>query len=78
MTGTPNSSAKVFKLLDISEDAFAGDGNDEWQNCNDVISRQVKYIREKKCAGFALYSSSYINFSETFLADELNNLKNVL
>ena len=60
------------------EDAFAGSGKDEWQTQDDVISRQVEYLREKKCKGFALYSSSYINFSETFVAEELNNLKNML
>ncbi len=60
------------------EDTFAGSGKDEWQKNNDILSRQVKYLRENNCAGFALYSSSYINFSETFVADELNNLKSVL
>ena len=60
------------------EDTFAGNGKYEWHRNSDVISRQVKYLKEKNCRGFALYSSSYINFSETFLADELNNLKNVL
>ena len=60
------------------EDAFAGSGKDEWQKNNDILLRQVKHLRERNCCGFALYSSSYINFSETFIADELNNLKSVL
>lgn len=60
------------------EDAFAGKGKSEWQEKDNIISRQVKLIKEKQCQGFALYSSSYINFSETFTAKELNNLKSVL
>lgn len=60
------------------EDTFAGEGKAEWQKNSDIISRQVKTLRDKGCHGFALYSSSYINFSQTFTAKELNNLKNVL
>ena len=60
------------------EDAFAGKGKNEWQNNNDIISRQVKLIKEKNCKGFALYSSTYINFSEKFTAQELKNLQSVL
>ncbi len=60
------------------EDKFAGKGKSEWQENRDIISRQVKLIKDKDCQGFALYSSSYINFSETFIKKELNNLKNVL
>ena len=60
------------------EDDFAGQGKYEWQNADDIISRQVEVLKDKGCQGFALYSSSYINFSQTFTAKELNNLKNVL
>lgn len=60
------------------EDEFAGTGKDEWQENSNVILRQVKIIKEKRCQGFALYSASYINFSETFTKKELNNLKSVL
>ena len=60
------------------EDEFAGKGKSEWQENSDIISRQVKLIKEKECQGFALYSSTYINFSEIFTKKELNNLKSVL
>ena len=60
------------------EDIFAGDGKGEWQENSDIISRQVRLIKDKELQGFALYSSSYINFSETFTAEELNNLKSVI
>lgn len=48
------------------EDEFAGNGKDEWLKRDDIISRQIALIKDKLCQGFALYSSSYINFSETF------------
>ncbi len=60
------------------KDEFAGKGKYEWQENTDIILRQVQLIKEKQCQGFALYSSSYINFSETFTKKELNNLKSVL
>ena len=60
------------------EDMFAGDGKDEWLINSDIIKRQVECLRDKGCQGFSLYSSSYINFSETFTGNELNNLKSVL
>lgn len=60
------------------EDEFAGKGKSEWQENSDIISRQVKLLKEKGCKGFAVYSSTYINFSETFTKKELNNLKSVL
>ena len=60
------------------EDAFAGAGKDEWLKNDDVIYRQAKMIQESGCKGFALYSSSYINFSEKFTAEQLKNLQNML
>lgn len=60
------------------EDIFAGSGKIEWQKNSDIISRQVNLIKDKALRGFALYSASYINFSETFTSEELNNLKSVL
>lgn len=61
-----------------TEDTFALSGKDEWTENTDIISRQVQLIKEKNCYGFALYSGSYINFSEKILSEELNNLKSVL
>lgn len=60
------------------EDVFAGDGKNEWKDNGDIISRQVKLINENNCKDFALYSSSYINFSEKFTAQELKNLQSVI
>ncbi len=60
-------------------DEFAGDsGEDEWQENSDILKRQIELIKKGGCGGFALYSASYINFSETFLSEELNNIKSVI
>lgn len=59
-------------------DPFAGKGEREWQENSDIISRQAACVLAKPCGGFALYSASYINFSKTFLLQELNRLKTVL
>ena len=60
-------------------DDFAGEtGKDEWINYNDVIKRQVICLEDADCSGFSLYSSSYVNFNETFLGAQLNELKSVL
>ena len=79
---TDNEKVTVIPGLALykcgKKDDFAGTGKDEWEKHSDIISRQVKYLRDKNCKGFALYSSSYINFYEKFIADELNNLKSVL
>lgn len=61
------------------QDNFAGEkGKDEWINNSDIIKRQVKSAKEMVYDGFSLYSSSYVNFNETFLSEELNELKSVL
>jgi hypothetical protein len=31
------------------EDAFAGEGKAEWQKNSDIISRQVKYLKDREC-----------------------------
>lgn len=60
------------------EDTYALSGKDEWINGKDIIARQVKLLKEKKCYGYALYSGTYINFNEKNFAEELNNLKSMV
>ena len=61
------------------EDIYAGEtGRDEWQKSSDIISRQVQCLKSQGISSFGLYSASYINFSKTFLSEELNNLKSVI
>lgn len=43
------------------EDAYAGSGAQEWQNNSDIISRQIRCIREnEKMTGYVYYSASYL------------------
>ena len=60
------------------EDTYALSGKDEWVKSSDIISRQVRLIKEKGCYGYALYSGSYIDFDEKTFAEELNNLKSMV
>lgn len=60
------------------KDLNAGTGQNEWLNNSDVIKRQIEHALSSDCDGFALYSASYINFYETFSADESNNIKSVI
>lgn len=61
-----------------SEDKYAGAGTDEWLESSDIIKRQVELIKTEGLDGFALYSGTYVNFYETFLKKELDNLISVL
>lgn len=60
------------------EDVYAGKGSKEWTEHSDIISRQVRYVREKNLDGYSLYSASFVNFSESFLSKELDMLKSVI
>ncbi|MBR6567041.1 MAG: family 10 glycosylhydrolase [Clostridia bacterium] len=60
------------------EDTYALSGKDEWIKNSDIIARQVKLLKEKKCCGYALYSGTYIDFNEKSFAEELNNLKTMV
>lgn len=80
-----NSSKKVRLIPALAlykvgkEDAYAGKtGKNEWKQNNDILKRQVRLLNERGIYSFGLYSASYINFSETFLSEELNNLKSMV
>ncbi len=60
------------------EDTYALSGKNEWIDGSDIIARQVKLLRDKKCYGYALYSGTYIDFNEKSFAEELNNLKTMV
>ncbi len=60
------------------EDVYALSGKDEWVNNHNIIARQVQLLKDKNCYGYALYSGTYIDFSEKILAEELNNLKTMV
>lgn len=80
---TENSDVKLVIGLALYKcgetDEFAGEsGKNEWCENSDVLSRQAEYIKRKKLCGYSLYSASFINFSESFCAEELHNLKSVI
>ncbi len=80
---TDRSKVKLVPALALyksgKEDIYAGEsGKNEWCENSDILKRQVESLRERKINSFGIYSASYINFSETFLSEELNNLKSML
>ncbi len=80
---TDSEKVKLVPALALykagKEDIYAGEkGKNEWLENTDILKRQVQEIYARNINSFALYSGSYINFSKTFLKDELNNLKSVL
>ena len=79
---TLNSSERLVIGLALYKcgetDKYAGDGKNEWKENSDIIKRQVEHIKDRNIHGFSLYSSSFINFSESFLSKEANNLKSVI
>lgn len=47
-----------------------------WSKSNTILKRQVQYLRQKKCNGFALFS--YQDLNRSTAAKELRNLRSVL
>jgi uncharacterized lipoprotein YddW (UPF0748 family) len=62
------------------EEQWSGDGKDEWQTSGTLLSRQVQSIQAAGCAGFSLYSYSFL-FDEGQMAgiavDEVEALTGV-
>lgn len=61
-----------------SQDDYAGKGKNEWKQSNDIIKRQVEYLREKNCNGFVLFSYHYVFVDNNLINSEMQNLKTVL
>lgn len=61
-----------------TEDSFAGDGKNEWQQSTDIISRQVQYLRETGGDGFVIFSTQYLTDGSDTVERELENLKQYL
>lgn len=73
------SNAKIFYGLALYKcgdiDEYAGNGKCEWQNYNDVISRQIAYLKElPHYNGIALYSYQHILSKDI----EVQSLKKLL
>ncbi len=76
-----SSSVKLVIGLAIYKsnqtDEYAGSGKDEWKNSDDIIKREVEYLRQKNCNGFALFSYHHI-FSNSDTKKEVENLVRVM
>ena len=74
--------------IGLKSDTYAGNGKTEWLNNNDIIKREVEYLRQKKITGLCFYSYSYFEpeskkgLSDTNDVDvakqEIKHLKDVL
>ena len=82
-----NSSVKIYIGLAAykigASDQWAGAGKNEWTQSNDILKRQVEYLRSTgKCNGFMLYSYSSLFVPDTSVAKhaekEKNNLGSIL
>ena len=60
-----------------TKDSFAGDGEKEWQENTDIITRQVQYLRSRDC-GFAVFSAEFFISPSAHASAELENLRNYL
>ena len=61
-----------------TEDSFAGSGKNEWQQSNDIITRQVKHIRNTGGDGFVIFSTEFFLRQTGSAAAELESLKQYL
>lgn len=61
-----------------TEDSFAGSGRYEWQQSTDIITRQVKHIRDVGGDGFVIFSTEFFLRQSGTAKQELENLKQYL
>ena len=61
-----------------TEDSFAGEGSCEWQQNNDIITRQVEHIRNTGGDGFVIFSVRFFTDGSQSVKKEMDNLKNYL
>lgn len=60
------------------EDVYAGKGKNEWTDNEDVIARQVQYVRSADVHGFCLFSAGNVNFNKNLYKKECQNLSAVV
>lgn len=60
------------------QDEFAGEGKNEWLENDDVVARQIQFIKEENVYGFSLFSAGNVNFDKTLSSKETQNIYNVL
>ena len=77
-----NSSVRLLTGLAVykagQEDKYAGSGKNEWLESNDIIAREVEYLRKNEISGFVLFSYNYVFGNKNFTKYEVKNLKSVI
>ena len=82
---TVNKNIKIVPVLAFYKtgniDNQAGRGKNEWISNNDIIKRQIEYIREEKINGIALFRYDFLFYTK-YLNDvsiiELDNVKKIV
>ncbi len=60
------------------EDLYAGTGKKEWQENDNVLSRQLKFLRKKECDGFSLFSYNSLSLPNEVTEKEWENFKKLM
>ena len=61
----------------IQDDFFAKKGKLEWKNYNDILKRQVEFLRKiKKCGGYTFFNYNSFFYPEKDLKDAIEKEKN--
>lgn len=58
-----------------AEDLYAGKGKEEWQKNEDILCRQLKYLRKKDCDGFSLFSYNSLAIPNGTMKTEWENFE---
>lgn len=61
-----------------AEDLYAGKGRNEWIENDDILSRQLTFLRKKKCCGFSLFSYNCLDLANETMESEWKNFSLVL
>lgn len=58
-----------------AEDLYAGNGKDEWEKNDDILLRQLIYLRKKECDGFSLFSYNSLAIPNGTMKTEWENFE---
>ncbi|MBE6783471.1 MAG: hypothetical protein E7536_05610 [Ruminococcaceae bacterium] len=59
-------------------DYYAGEGRDEWEENNNILSEQLLFLRKKDCNGFALFSYGSLSYPNESMEKEWENFSSSL
>ena len=60
------------------EDFYAGKGKNEWLENEDILARQLDFLRKKDCDGFAIFSYGSLNSLNSIAESEWENFSEFL